>query len=106
MWMFQGVLTYFQIRHYSTTLQDMKKEGKVLVGQHKGKFSSGSIIILVLDKENKIINAKEMRGMTVFNRFKTRNEFINKTLEEIKKDIPNMKNKKTSMSLKKAIEKA
>lgn len=104
MWMLQGILAYFQIRHFRKTLNEMKKQGRVLIGQEKGKLSAGSIVILVIDKYNRVINAKEMRGMTVFDKFRTRNEFINKTIDELKEELPHMKDKKISLALKKAIE--
>ncbi|MBU5293670.1 transcriptional regulator GutM [Anaerosalibacter bizertensis] len=105
MWMIQGVLTYFQIKHFNNVLHDMKDEGKVLLGQKKGKLSFGSIIILAIDEKNKIINAKEMKGITVFSRFKIRDEFINKHIEELKEDIPKIKDKVTRKALELALSK-
>jgi glucitol operon activator protein len=103
MWVFQGILSYFQIKHYNIILKEMKQKGKILVGQHKAIFGVGSIIILVLDEKNKVIDAKKMQGITVFNRFKSINELENKTIEEIKKDIPNVRDKRIRLSLEEAI---
>ncbi|MCR2045401.1 transcriptional regulator GutM [Anaerosalibacter massiliensis] len=103
MWILQGLFAYIQVRHFNNVIKDMKKEGKILVGQEKGKFSVGSIVILVLDNNDRVVAAKEMKGITVFNRFKNKNEFINKSIVELKEDISNIKNKATRKALKTAI---
>lgn len=104
MWMLQGILAYFQIKHFRKVVNEMKKQGKVLIGKQKGKLSAGSIVVLAIDKHNKVINAQEMRGITIFNKFRVKDEFINKSIDELKRELPNMKNKKSSLALKKAIE--
>ncbi|WP_132996399.1 transcriptional regulator GutM [Sporanaerobacter acetigenes] len=104
MWMLQGILAYFQIKHFRKVVNEMKKQGKVLIGQQKGKLSAGSIVVLAIDKHNKVINVQEMRGITVFDKFRVKDEFINKSIDELKRELPNMKNKKSSLALKKAIE--
>ncbi len=102
--MLQGILAYFQIKHFRKVVNEMKKQGKVLIGQQKGKLSAGSIVVLAIDKHNKVINVQEMRGITVFDKFRVKDEFINKSIDELKRELPNMKNKKSSLALKKAIE--
>lgn len=104
MWMLQGVLAYFQIKHFRKVLNKMKKQGRILIGQQKGKLSAGSILILAIDEDENVINAQEMKGITVFDKFRVKDEFINKSIDELKRELPNMKNKKLSLTLKKAIE--
>ena len=104
MWILQGILSYFQIRNFKKVVGTMKKEGKLLIGQQKGRISQGIIVILAVDKDNKVVNAQEMRGITVFDRFKLKEEFINKSIDEIKKELPSLKDKKTAMALKKAFD--
>lgn len=103
MWILQGLLAYVQMKHFDNVVKEMKKEGKVLLGQEKGKWGVGSILILVLDEKNKVVAAKEMKGITVFNRFKNKDEFINKSIEELKENISNIRSKATGKALKAAI---
>ncbi len=104
MWMLQGVLAYFQIKHFRKVLNKMKKQGRILIGQQKGKLSAGSILILAIDEDENVINAQEMKGITVFDKFRVKDEFINKSIDELKRELPNIKDKKLSLTLKKAIE--
>lgn len=104
MWVIQAILASFQINHFNKVLNEMNKQGRVLVGEHKGRLSSGSIVILAIDENERVVNIKEMRGISVFDKFKVKDTFINKSIDELKQEIPNMKDKKIKMSLSKAIE--
>lgn len=75
-----------------------------MIGQQKGKLSAGSILILAIDEDENVINAQEMKGITVFDKFRVKDEFINKSIDELKRELPNIKDKKLSLTLKKAIE--
>lgn len=100
----QGILTYFQINDYRKTLSRLKKEGKVFVGQQKGRFSAGSIVIFVVNDKNEIANFKEMKGISVFNRFKTRKEFIGLSIDQLRNSIDEKSMSCSAKALKKALD--
>jgi len=104
MWMLQGVLSYFQINHFRRRMAELKKKGRILIGQQKGRFTAGSIIILVIDNKKNVIDAEEMRGFTVFNKFKKRTELIGKSLEDSQSLIASIKNKQSIKAIEKALE--
>lgn len=103
MWIVQGILSYFQINHFRSRLAELKKKGEVLIGQHKGKLSAGSIVILVVDDKKNIIDAEEMIGFTVFKKFKKKYELIGKNLENQQSYISSIKNKQTLKAIEKVV---
>ncbi|MHC1684570.1 MAG: transcriptional regulator GutM [Clostridiaceae bacterium] len=66
----QGVLTWFQINNYKKTVRSLRSKGKIGIGTQKGKLKAGKIVILVSNELGKIVVGKEMRGLTIFARFK------------------------------------
>jgi glucitol operon activator protein len=107
LWILQGVMTYWQIKNYRKTLTQLKNKGKVYVGHEKGKFKAGSIVLIAVDDKDIIIDMKEMKGFTVFDRFKTRNMYIGKTVEELVGELTTIeKDTVTTKALKKAFNKA
>ncbi|MDI3481606.1 MAG: glucitol operon activator protein [Tepidanaerobacteraceae bacterium] len=69
MWVLQGVMTYFQIKNFQIELKKMKKKGITGVGSVKNVFGSGAIVILSVDENGRIIEARKMMGVSVFARF-------------------------------------
>lgn len=104
MWMIQGILSYFQIRHFRKRMADLKRKGRILIGRQKGRFVAGSIVILVIDNDKTVIDAEEMSGFTVFNKFKKKTEIIGKHIEDLEGLIANVKNKQSIKAIKKALE--
>lgn len=104
MWMIQGILSYFQIKHFRERIRQLKKKGKILIGQQKGRFAAGSIVILVVDDKNNIIDAEEMNGFTVFNKFKKKNHIIGKNVEDAESIIANVRGKQSIKAIRKALE--
>ena len=105
LWVLQGVLSYVQITHYRKTLSRLKCKGKVLVGHEKGKFKPGSIILLVIDDNGVIIDVEEMKGISVFDRFRKKDVYIGKSIDELSKELKQQKKDTiTTKAIKKALE--
>lgn len=83
LWILQGILSYMQINHYRKTLNHLKTKGKVYIGQDRGKLRPGSIVLLVSDDNNVIIDMQEMKGISVFDKFKRKEKYIGKSLNEL-----------------------
>ncbi|MFO7152318.1 MAG: transcriptional regulator GutM [Bacillota bacterium] len=69
-WILQGLLTYFQIKNLREKLRELKKKGRVGLGNSKGRLSPGCIVLIAVDGEGKIAEAYKMSGMSVFARFR------------------------------------
>lgn len=105
LWVLQGALSYIQISHYRKTLSRLKYKGKVLVGHEKGKFKPGSIILLVIDDNGIIIDVEEMKGISVFDRFRKKDVYIGKSIDELSKELKQQKKDTiTTKAIKKALE--
>lgn len=87
LWFLQGVGTYFQMSHYRKVLGGVAGkggEGYVGVGNAKGRFGKGVILILVSDLEGTVTRALRMRGMTVFARFDEAPNLVGTDIESLK----------------------
>ncbi|WP_162924569.1 transcriptional regulator GutM [Rubrobacter indicoceani] len=108
LWLLQGVGTYFQMTHYRKVLGGITEaggEGYVGVGNAKGKFGKGVILILVFDRDRTVTNALRMRGMTVFARFEAAPELVGLEagkLEEI--DLKEPYDAGTMLAARRAVE--
>lgn len=99
----QGGLTYFQIKDYRRKIRELNNMGIIGIGTNKGKIGQGSIIILVSDNSGIVLACEEMRGRTVFSRFKKNNDYNGKSIYDLKK-LFSSENKKRKSSLLKAVE--
>lgn len=97
-WILQGILTYFQIKNYNERVAVLGKNGYLGVGRIKKKLGKGRILLLVSDKYGQIIEAEEMKGFSVFTRFKKKEELIGYKIDELGENL--------SGDLKKAAEEA
>jgi glucitol operon activator protein len=87
LWALQIVGTYFQMRHYREVLGRITREGGdgyVGVGNAKATFGKGVILILVVDRNDTVVRALRMRGMTVFARFREAPELLGMRLDELR----------------------
>ena len=78
----QGLGTYFQMKSYTQALNELRRHGNVAVGLKRSYFKQGKIFILACDDQGVITGAKEMRGITVFERFHEVTDFNGKTIWE------------------------
>jgi glucitol operon activator protein len=89
LWILQIVGTYFQMQHYRRVLSRVtseSNEGYAGVGNAKARFGKGVILILVVDKNDTVVRALRMRGMTVFARFQEAPDFVGMKLDELRNE--------------------
>lgn len=86
-WLLQVLMSMKQSKHYQESLNEMKKlpTGHIGVGIAKAKFNIGSgvVVILATDLQGNVIELREMKGMTVFSRFKKRTPLIGKHISQL-----------------------
>ncbi|MGQ5708275.1 transcriptional regulator GutM [Lactobacillus sp. PSON] len=66
----QSILGFLQIRNFVKTFRNMSRNGKILIGKNPKKFRAGTLILLNIDRDANIKDAKIMKGVTIFARFK------------------------------------
>ncbi|NLH02470.1 MAG: transcriptional regulator [Clostridiales bacterium] len=82
-WVIQGLLSYSQIKNFKLKLAEFKNYHRFGIGQVKGRFSRGVIVILGVDGNDIIVNAEIMSGITVFARFKPFDILKNQNINHI-----------------------
>lgn len=89
---------YFQILDYKKSIERCKLKGNLGIGQKKGKFFSGYIVIITCDDNGYISYGEILNGITFTSRFKPFNNLLNKPLignniYELLKDFNSMNDK-------------
>ena len=82
----QYALTYVQIKSFNKSYTKLRKMGRVVIGRKKGMVRAGAIVMLALDKNDKVIARQTMQGVTVLARFKNYDAFNGLKIREINKD--------------------
>ncbi|WP_209479966.1 transcriptional regulator GutM [Virgibacillus litoralis] len=85
-WGLQFLMTHFQVKHYKSEIKKLSRRdsGYLGTGYYKKRLGNGAIIVLVCDEKSHIIDAKVMKGITVFARFKDIKQLVGMKLEETK----------------------
>jgi DNA-binding transcriptional regulator of glucitol operon len=83
----QNFLGYFlQVRQYQKVIRKWLGKGVLGVGQRRGLFSFGELLVLVYNAhEKKVITVQSLRGLSVFSRFREITAFTGLTLEELRR---------------------
>ncbi|MBE6082870.1 MAG: transcriptional regulator [Tissierellaceae bacterium] len=96
-------LAYFQFIDYRNKIKELSKKGTIGIGIKKGNIRQGSITILACDEKGIITDCTEMKGRTVFSRFKENHDYIGQNVHTLKNKLENQSTKVKS-SLLKAVE--
>jgi len=67
-WGGQIGLTFFQIRAFNRMLQAMAQKGQVKIGRTNSRWRARTIVVLVESDDKIIVDAKVLKGLTVFAR--------------------------------------
>ena len=67
-WLLQGALGLWQVRHFNQGFKRLRQEGRVVVGKSKGRIRSGAVVLFCLDQQDHIIKGQKMAGISVFAR--------------------------------------
>lgn len=77
----QAVGGYMQVKNYRKTVREIHKLGNVGLGQKKGKFFNGNIVMIAADNEGVIVKAVILDGVSFLAKFHPVDEFLGKKLE-------------------------
>ncbi len=65
----QGIFTYFQIKDFKKNADELRKLGRISVGNKKGTMSAGAIVLFAADANGVVIGGRSMEGISVFAKF-------------------------------------
>jgi glucitol operon activator protein len=87
-WFLQVFLSFAQSKHYQQTVRTMSNQssGFLGVGVVKRRLGIGSVVILVTDLNYVVTGARELTGVTVFQRFRKAEDFIGRTVNELERE--------------------
>lgn len=70
LWILQGILGFYQMRHFNQQFKLLRQQGRVAVGRAKGRFAAGVVVLFCLDRAGTIIKAEKMSGVSSFARLR------------------------------------
>lgn len=76
----QSIGGYLQIRDYQKAIRRMHRLGNVGVGQRRGRFLNGHVVIIACDNAGTITGAEIMDGIGVWARFHETDSFLDQPL--------------------------
>ncbi|UQS81910.1 transcriptional regulator GutM [Bombilactobacillus folatiphilus] len=87
----QGLLGFFQIKNFSMNYRLLRKQGqRVLIGKNPKKIRSGTLLLLAMNESGQIQDAKLMKGVTVFAKFKDLTSLRNQNLAMVATDYDSL----------------
>jgi len=104
MWILQGLLGLWQLRHFNQRFKLLRKEGRVVIGKSKGRVTAGVVLMFCLDQNCNIIRGEKMEGFSIFARLKPFNSFNHFNLLELEESKCNRLGKSASKAVMNAIE--
>lgn len=79
----QTIFSLKQIKHFNQIYSQLRQQGKVAIGRRPGKIQSGTIFMVAVDNQGKILDAMVMQGVTVLAKFKERPKYINELITDL-----------------------
>lgn len=89
----QYLLGMIQIKHFTKNYTDLRSKGRVVIGRKPTIFQSGTLVLLQIDKKEKIEEARYMQGVTVFSKIKTLSGLEGKRIDKLENADLNKHNK-------------
>lgn len=103
MWTLNFLFGLLQIKHFNKNFIELRKLGRVAIGKKKGHLKAGTVVMLVIDDEERIIVAKKMQGITIFARVKKFVGLEGKKIYELEKENLNRYNKLMRAAIEDAV---
>jgi DNA-binding transcriptional regulator of glucitol operon len=103
-WIAQAGFCYFQMKNFNKEFIRLRRKGKVAIGKKKGKISAGTIVLICIDDNLEIVEAKIMSGVTVFAKLRPLKEIEHQNILHIDDKIINKMNSKKMKAVKNAVE--
>ena len=82
-WVLQSVLSFLQVKDFTTHYGRLRRQGKVAIGTRKNALSAGAIAMFLIDDDGFISEAVGMSGLTIMARFKPLKGFEGLHISEV-----------------------
>lgn len=102
-WLLQSVFGFLQIRHFNKKYAELRSLGRVAIGKRTGLFRAGTVVMFAIDKQNNILKATRMQGVTVFSRVRYMQGFDGKNLLKITENDYRHVNNLTRLAIRDAL---
>ena len=76
----QAVGGYFQVKDYRRAVRRVHQLGNVGIGQKKGRFLSGNIVMIACDSSGIITGGEIMEGLSFLTKFKPITKILDKEM--------------------------
>ena len=86
-WALQSLGVWLQMRHYTDIFKGLTNQfndGFVGAGNFRGRFSKGTIVVIVVTPDLVVRRLLVMSGRTVFTKFRRHEEFEGMTLDRLR----------------------
>lgn len=104
MWIMQCVLGLWQFKRFNRHFKALRAEGRVAIGKAKGRIVAGSVVLLCIDQESRIIKGAKMQGLTIFAGVKPFMDLNGRYLPEIREENCAKLDKQTKKAVLNAVE--
>ncbi|MFK3958846.1 transcriptional regulator GutM [Guptibacillus hwajinpoensis] len=102
-WLTQSVFGFLQIKHFNRKYAELRSLGRVAIGKRTGLLRAGTVVMFAIDKQNNILKAAKMQGVTVFSRVRKMKGFDGKNLLTLSEDDYKHVNKLTRTAIEDAL---
>lgn len=103
MWLLQIIFGWLQISAFNRAFMQISQKGKIITGRNSGRFSPKSVIVLVLDEQQKVVDSLQMKGLSIFARPQPLSSVIGLNIVQIQPEKIFPKDKKSQFALKIAL---
>ncbi|WP_332633517.1 transcriptional regulator GutM [Halalkalibacter flavus] len=102
-WLVQSFLGFFQIKNFNKHYALLRQKGRVAIGRRRGFFKAGTVLLIAINKGNKILEVRKMQGVTVFSRVKPMKGLDGKDLLKLTKQDLHIYDKLTVAAIQDAV---
>lgn len=103
-WVLQTLFGTYQLKDFNRNYSVMRTRGPVSIGRSKGIVRTGVVLLMSLDKDKKITDARKMQGLTIFAKFKSLPLLENQSLLHIDPAVYNQMDRFTQKAFDEAVE--
>jgi len=86
MWLLQYALTFWQMRRYNKRLIELRKKGMAWVGLNGSSWKGRCYAVVVVDRDNRIVQVEQFSGWTVMAGLKLVPGFEGRPISDITDD--------------------
>lgn len=103
-WILQTILGTGQIKNFNKHYSELRQVGRVSIGRSKGIIRTGVVLLMGIDKHQKIHTTRKMQGLTIFAKFKDYHLLNGQNLLNIDPYIYNQMDRYTKQAFDDAVE--